>query len=121
LLIEFIDLYNSVIGLQAYTLYIIIIFVLLCTVGINAVREVMWWWTWVEWFSVRRHSFILKFGAVIWRCHYYDDEVLILPWRRRLSPVATRPHLVSAEYFGCLLLKRFIFVHVFFKENLKRW
>ena len=107
-------------GLQAYTLHLMIIFVLICTVGINAVREVMWWWTWFEWFSVRGHS-ILKFGAVRWRCRYFDDEVLILPWRRRLSPVATRRRLVSAEYFCCLLIKHVIFLYVFFKENLKRW
>jgi len=113
LLIEFIDLYNLVIGPQAYTLHIIIIFVLLCTVCINAVREVMWWWAWFEWFCVRRHSSVLKFGAVIWRCRYYGDEVLSL--------LATRRRLVSAEYFGCLLVKHFIFVYAFFKENLKRW
>ena len=41
LLIEFIDLYNLVIGLQAYTLYLMIIFVLICAVGINAVRAMM--------------------------------------------------------------------------------
>jgi len=75
LLIEFIDLYSLVIGLQAYALHFMTIFVLICTVGINAVREVVWWWTWVEWFSVRGHS-ILKFGAVRWRCCYYGDDVL---------------------------------------------
>jgi len=63
LLIEFIDLYNLVIDLQAYTVHLMIIFVLICTVGINAVREVTWWWCmlttsyssywWCEWFSVR--------------------------------------------------------------------
>jgi len=37
LLIEFIDLHNLVIGLQAYMLHLMIIFVLICTVGINAV------------------------------------------------------------------------------------
>jgi len=46
LLIEFIDLYSLVTGLQAYTLYIIIIFVLLCTVGINAVRAMVWFGCW---------------------------------------------------------------------------
>jgi len=102
-----------VIGLHAYTLHIMIIFVLICTMGINAVREVMWWWTWFEWFSVRRHSSMLKLGAVRWICRYYGDEVL--------SPVATRRRLVSVEYFGCLLIKHFISVYVFFKENLKRW
>jgi len=70
LLIEFIDLYNLVIGLQDYALHFMIIFVLICTVGINAVREVMWWWTWCEWFAVRGHS-ILKFRAVRRRCRYY--------------------------------------------------
>jgi len=69
-----------VIGLQAYTLRIIIIFVLLCTVGINAVRandviRLLKRWTWYEWFYVRRHSSILKFGAVLWRCRYTNFAV----------------------------------------------
>jgi len=47
---------------------------------------------------------------------YEDVVILILPWRRRLSPVATRRRLVLAKYFGCLLIKRFIIVYVFKKK-----
>jgi len=51
-----------------------IIFVLICTVGINAVREVTWWLcmlttscsshSWCEWSSVQGHS-ILKFARAV--------------------------------------------------------
>jgi len=87
---------------------------------INAVWEVVWWWTWVEWFSVLGHS-IVKFGGVRWRCRFMVTMYWILLWRRRLSPVATRRRLVSADYFGCLLFKYFILCMCFLKENLKRW
>ena len=33
--------------------------------------------------------------------------------------MATRRRLVSAEYFGYLLVKRFIFVYVFFKQKFE--
>jgi len=40
----------------------------------------------------------MKMSLLWWR------SILILPWRRRLLPVATRRRLVSAEYFGCPII-----------------
>jgi len=55
-----------------------IIFVLICTVGINAVREVTWWlciltisyssYLWCEWSSIQGHSILKLAGAVRLRC-----------------------------------------------------
>jgi len=92
-----------VIGLQAYALHFMIIFVLICTVGINAVREVMVDVMWMV-FCPKTFVYIevwrrdMKMSLLWWR------SILTLPWRRRLSPVATRRRLVSAEYFGCTLI-----------------
>ena len=68
------------------------------------------------------NGFLSEDIRLYWSLAPWDEDVviLILPWCRRLSPVATCRRLISAEYFGCTLIKHFIFVYVF-KKNLKRW
>ena len=97
-----------------------IIFVLICTVGINAVRAMMWFGCWRG--ERDMNGFLSEDIRLYWSLASWDEDVviLILPWCRRLSPVATCRCLISAEYFGCTLIKHFIFVYVF-KKNLKRW
>ena len=73
--------------------------------------------------DIRDVNGFLSEDILYWSLAPWDEDVviLILPWRRRLSPVATRRRLVSAEYFGYLLVKHFILCMCFLKENLKRW
>ena len=113
-------LYNLVIGLSLCIAFHNYFRVIWTELGINAVREVTWWlcmlttsyssYSWCEWSSVQGHS-ILKFAGAVRRR-------LILLWRRRLLPVATRCRSVSADYcFACYL--SFYFVYVFFKRKFE--
>jgi len=83
--------------------------------GINAVREVMVDVMWIV-FCPKTFVYIevwrrdMKMSLLWW------PSMLILPWRRRLSPVATRRRLVSAKYFGCLLFKHFILCMCFLQK-----
>ena len=93
------------IGPQAYTVHLMIIFVLICIVGNNAAEK--WRDGGVCLRLPIRHirdvnGFLSEDIRLYWSLAPWDEDVviLILPWRRRLSPVATRRRLVSAEYFG---------------------
>jgi len=64
------------------------------------------------------NGFLSEDIRLYWSLASWDEDVviLILSWRRRLSPVATRRRLVSAEYFGYLLFKHFILCMCFLKK-----